>query len=147
MAIYHTILHPTDFEEISVEAFRVARSLAQLMGAKLTAFHVASPPVALQEDGRVILDPADPTPVDLWTSYRAAATDTPAVAVQYSVVISKSSDTIDFLKPLVGDDPKGALIVMGSQGRTGIRRMIWGNSAEDVVRTAPCAVLVVKKPY
>ena len=146
MAIYHTILHPTDFDEISLEAFRVARSLAQLMGAKLTAFHVASPPAELKEDGRVSLDATDPTTVDLWTDYRTAATDTPEVTVQYSVVITKG-DTIDFLKPLVGDDPKGVLIVMGSLGRTGLRRMIWGNSAEDVVRTVPCSVLVVKKPY
>jgi nucleotide-binding universal stress UspA family protein len=35
---------------------------------------------------------------------------------------------------------------MGTHGRTGLSRLIWGNVAEEAVRTVPCAVLVVKEP-
>jgi nucleotide-binding universal stress UspA family protein len=36
------------------------------------------------------------------------------------------------------------MIVVGSRGRTGIRRMVLGSVAESVVRHAPCTVVVVR---
>ena len=36
------------------------------------------------------------------------------------------------------------LIVMGSHGRTGLRRLLMGSVAESVIRKAPCLTLVVK---
>jgi nucleotide-binding universal stress UspA family protein len=38
------------------------------------------------------------------------------------------------------------LIVISSHGRTGLGRMIFGSTAEAVVRHAGCPVLVVKPP-
>jgi nucleotide-binding universal stress UspA family protein len=37
------------------------------------------------------------------------------------------------------------LIVLGSHGRTGLRRLLLGSTAERVIGQAPCPVLVVKK--
>jgi nucleotide-binding universal stress UspA family protein len=144
MALFHTILHPTDFDAPSLEAFRVSRALAQQLGAKIIVFHVAAPPAVVRQDGTVILDPKAPSPVDLWADYRAAQADTPGVTVQHSVMVGKDSEAAQMLMGLIGQNPGGVLIVMGTHGRTGLSRLIWGNRAEEVVRTAPCAVLVVK---
>src|SRR5262249_21912950 len=38
------------------------------------------------------------------------------------------------------------LIVMGTHGRTGLKRLLMGSVAEKVLRGAPCSVLVVKMP-
>jgi nucleotide-binding universal stress UspA family protein len=38
------------------------------------------------------------------------------------------------------------LIVMGTHGRTGLRRLLVGSVAEAVMRKAPCPVLTVKGP-
>lgn len=38
------------------------------------------------------------------------------------------------------------LIVMGTYGRVGIQRLIFGNTAERVVRRAPCPVMTVRVP-
>ena len=38
------------------------------------------------------------------------------------------------------------LIVMGTHGRTGLRRLLMGSVAERVVREAPCPVLTVRTP-
>ena len=42
------------------------------------------------------------------------------------------------------DDPTIDLVVMGSHGRTGIKRALLGSVAEKVVRHAPCSVLVAR---
>jgi nucleotide-binding universal stress UspA family protein len=36
------------------------------------------------------------------------------------------------------------LIVIGTQGKKGIERLLLGSVAENVIRSAPCRVLVVK---
>ena len=39
-----------------------------------------------------------------------------------------------------------ALIAMGTHGRTGVRRVLMGSVAEQVLRRAPCPVLTVRLP-
>jgi nucleotide-binding universal stress UspA family protein len=146
MPLFQTIIHPTDFDEPSKEAFRVARSLAQTLGARLVVFHVVPPPAVLTEDGRVIRDPEVPEPVDLWAEYRALQADGPAVAVQYAVVVGDKADARRLLEGKVREIGEGVLVVMGSHGRTGISRFLWGNMAEEVLRDLACPVLVVKAP-
>lgn len=36
------------------------------------------------------------------------------------------------------------LLVIGTEGRTGLRRMLLGSTAEQILRDAPCSVLVVR---
>jgi len=38
------------------------------------------------------------------------------------------------------------LIVMGTHGRRGLRRLLLGSTAEEIVRTAPCPVFTVRPP-
>src|SRR5262249_1734710 len=146
MTMFQTLIHPTDFDEPSKEAFRVARSLAHTLGARLVVFHVAPPPAVVAQDGRVILDPHDAEPVDLWAEYRAVQADAPKVPVQYSVVVGRGSEARRLLQEKVRELGEGALVVMGTHGRRGFRRLLWGSKAEEVVRDCPCPMLVVKAP-
>lgn len=41
-------------------------------------------------------------------------------------------------------DVKADIIVMGSHGRRGIRRFLLGSIAEDVLKQAECAVVIIK---
>jgi len=144
--MFQTIVHPTAFDEPSKEAFRVARSLAHALGARLVVFHVAPPPAVVTPDGRVILDPHNVEPVDLWAEYRTLQADTPKVPVQYAVVVGDKSQSRRLLEEKVRELGDGALVVMGSHGRRGISRLLWGSKAEEVLRDCPCPVLVVKAP-
>ena len=144
--MFQTLVHPTDFDEPSKEAFRVARSLAQALGARLVVFHVVPPPAIVTQDGRVILDPHNAEPIDLWAEYRTLQADTPKVPVQYAVVVGDRSEARRLLEEKIRELGEGVLVVMGSHGRRGISRLLWGSKAEEVVRECPCPVLVVKAP-
>jgi nucleotide-binding universal stress UspA family protein len=146
MSLFQTIVHPTDFDEPSKEAFRAARSLAQALGARVVVFHVVPPPAVVTQDGRVVLDPHNAEPADLWTEYRRLQEDTPKVAVQYAVVVADKAEAKHLLEERIRELGEGVLLVMGSHGRRGISRLLWGSRAEEVVREFPCPVLVVKAP-
>jgi nucleotide-binding universal stress UspA family protein len=146
MSLFQTIIHPTDFDEPSKEAFRVARSLAQAVGARVVVFHVVLPPAAVTQDGRVLRDPKDAEPVDMWAEYRTVAADTPKVPVQYAVVVGRKAKATHMLEEKVRELGEGVLVVMGSHGRTGLSRLLWGSKAEEALRDLPCPVLVVKAP-
>jgi nucleotide-binding universal stress UspA family protein len=146
MPLFQTIIHPTDFDEPSKEAFRVARSLAQALGAQVVVFHVVPPPAVVTQDGRVIRDPQITEPIDLWPEYRRLQAETPKVPVQYAVVVGDKAEAKHMLEEKIRDFGEGVLLVMGSHGRTGLSRLMWGSKAEEIVRDLPCPVLVVKAP-
>ena len=144
--MFQTLVHPTDFDEPSKEAFRVARSLAGALGARLVVFHVVPPPAIVTQDGRVSLDPHTAEPIDLWVEYRTLQADTPKVPVQYAVVVGDKAEAKHLLEEKIRELGEGVLLVMGSHGRGGLSRLLWGSKAEEVVRECPCPVLVVQAP-
>jgi nucleotide-binding universal stress UspA family protein len=144
--MFQTLIHPTDFDEPSKEAFRVARSLAGALGARLVVFHIVPPPAIVTQDGRVSLDPHTAEPIDLWAEYRTLQADTPKVPVRYAVVVGDKSESRRLLEEKIRELGEETLVVMGSHGRRGLSRLLWGNRAEEIVRDCPCPVLVVKAP-
>jgi nucleotide-binding universal stress UspA family protein len=144
MTAFRNIIHPTDFDEPSKEAFRVARAMAQPFGACVTVLHVLPSPAVVSEDGCVARTPKDLAPVDLWAEYRTLQADTPNVPVQYAVVVGDPATAKHLLEQKIRELGQSVLVVMGSHGRTGLRRLLWGSKAEELVRELPCPVLVVK---
>ena len=61
---------------------------------------------------------------------------------QIGQVVVEPGDPRDAI-PHVAKAVKADLIVLGTHGRRGISRMLLGSVAEDVLRRAPCPVLVV----
>ncbi len=137
-----TILHATDFSAPAEDAFDLACSLARDYGARLIVLHVKPPDVVL--DG-----PYQP-PIDS-VAIRKALTDRLhhlqpprgcSIAVDYRLEEGDAAtEIVDAAK-----ESKSDLVVMGTHGRTGLRRMLMGSVAEAVLRKAPCPVLTVKLP-
>jgi nucleotide-binding universal stress UspA family protein len=146
MRLFQTIIHPTDFDEPSKEAFRVARSLAQALEARVVVFHVLPAPAVVTQDGRVIPSSKDAAPVDLWAEYRKLQADVSTVPIQYAVVVGEPAEAKSLLEAKVRELGPDVVVVMGSHGRTGLSRLLWGSRAEEVVRDLECPVLVVKAP-
>ena len=68
----------------------------------------------------------------------ASAPAPPPVAVMRTSS-SATDGIVDFLNERAAD-----LVVLGTRGRSGLRALLLGTTAERLVHEAPCSVLVVK---
>jgi nucleotide-binding universal stress UspA family protein len=137
-----TILHPTDFSENSQHAFQAACMLARDSQARLLLLHVMMPSAAPLMTG------PPPDPLRRIESQDALARfpwPQPAdTRIQVEHRLAEGSPAHEILR-LAHAEPC-ELIVMGSHGRTGLRRVLTGSVAEAVLRAAECAVMIVKTP-
>jgi nucleotide-binding universal stress UspA family protein len=137
----HTILHPTDFSSYSLDAFRLACSLARDHGARLVVMHVVIPPVATFGKGVMVPQP-DVDNSELWQQLQHSQDEAPDVAIELRILEGEpAAEILD-----AAHETNCDLIVMGTHGRTGLRRLLMGSVAELVVRGALCPVLTVKSP-
>jgi nucleotide-binding universal stress UspA family protein len=133
------ILFATDFSSAAGVAIPYAAALVKRYGAKLHILHVRPP----------IVNPM--TPPATWRAAEEAAK------------IEAEQQTRDLLTQFVGIQPEieikegdlGSnlateieqhnidLVVIGTRGRSGIRKFLLGSSAEEVFRRAPCPVLTI----
>lgn len=135
-----SILVPTDHSPEGRSALTVARELARDLGARLVLLHVTLP---------VETTPGvPPYPVNLREELEIL--DTLRWQVEGKDLKSRVETVLrrgDIAAEVLGAAREAAvdLIVMGTHGRTGLRRLLMGSVAEEVVRSAECPVLVVRE--
>ena len=134
----HTILHPTDFSDPSRQAFQLAWSLARDHGAKLIVLHVSPPLLIYGEFGAVAQ--TDIQNDQLREELEQVVGPDRSVPLEHRLEEGDPASHIVRLAEDTGSD----LIVMGTHGRTGLRRWLLGSVAEQVMRRAHCPVLTVK---
>ncbi len=142
-----SILVPTDFSECARHAVPVAASLARLTGARVLCLHVVEPVV--QPVGWTPVAEPMPAPELGERLEQSAGRDLPAFSKSEEFAGLEVEDVIVHGEPAAeivrAAEERGAgLIVISSHGRTGLGRIIFGSTAESVVRHARCPVLVVK---
>jgi nucleotide-binding universal stress UspA family protein len=127
------ILYATDFSPFSNQAYFHAIALAESHRASLTVLYVCPPATgagkgrdAEMKHWREQLEQIRPTNQDIPVRHVLLEGDPADEIVRYAL------------------DAASDLIVMGTHGRTGVRRLLMGSVAEMVLREAPCSVLVVK---
>jgi nucleotide-binding universal stress UspA family protein len=139
------ILFCTDFSENSKPARRLATEYAEPFGATLILFHVIDPGVSryprfedlvpLEETLKSLEQSCDR---ELKAMREEIEKGLPWVKA-YSVSGVPAKEIVSFARE-EGID----LIVMGTHGWTGLSRLILGSTAENVLRTATCPVLIVR---
>jgi nucleotide-binding universal stress UspA family protein len=142
MLSIRTILFPTDFSDRSLAAFDLACALARDYAAELVVAHVAVPPVPLAGEGLVVEPPSGWEEAER-TELEAVRADDPRVRLTRRLLVGAPAEEIIRL----AGEVKADLVVMGSHGRTGLRRLLAGSVAEAVMRAAPCPVLTVRTPF
>jgi universal stress protein A len=141
MSPVRTILHPTDFSDRAREAFRVACDFARDYDAELVVLHAVPLPIIYDEG--ILIDDFCETRERVRQPLESLRPDDPAVRVRHEVAQGDAAEEIVRTAQEIGCD----LIVLGTQGRTGLERLLLGSVAEAVLRTAPCPVLTVRAPF
>jgi nucleotide-binding universal stress UspA family protein len=141
------ILCPVDFSKPSRHAAGVALELALRFDAEVTLFHVATDPTYPILEGYV-----PPAGQSLEMVLGEARHELEALRREldpgHQAEVTTGLKTGAPAPGIVAEASAGEydLIVMGTNGRTGVKRFLLGSVAELVVRKAPCAVLTVREP-
>jgi universal stress protein A len=139
-----TILYPTDFSEPAREALPYAVKMAQDWGARLIILHAVEtlgPENVTYGEAVSQVQPAA-YQQRLWDDLRQI--QIPDQQLRVECLLSEGDPVTAILRTAAERDCD--LIVIGSHGRHGLRRLFEGSIAEQVIRGATCPVLVVKLP-
>lgn len=139
----NTILVPVDFSTGALHALNFAASLARRLGSSIVLVHVMdSIYVSGRFDSRRLRSLRAEAHEESKRRLSALAKRRvrPQVPVRHYLLKGAPSVKIVEMALKVGAD----LIVMGSEGRTGMKRFLVGSVAEKVIRHARCPVLVVR---
>jgi nucleotide-binding universal stress UspA family protein len=138
------VLCPVDFSDSARHAVELAAALVEPGGAGIELLHVLELPVAYSgepfaADFMRDLDKHAAENLDEWVVQVGSKTSVPVKA--RSRIGRPGTQTLAVLDA----DPSFDLVVMGSHGRTGLRRILMGSVAEQVVRHAHVPVLVARR--
>jgi nucleotide-binding universal stress UspA family protein len=141
------ILVASDLSPASDEAVRQGLSLASAEGNELALCHVlpGAPMHTLfpqdyepDVEAHLALQPRVAEALRTQVSRLAAG-----AYVAFQTFIEQGSDYAEIIRR--AEDFQAGLLVVGSHGRTGLKRLFLGSVAERVVRYAPCTVLVARE--
>jgi len=147
MQPFERILTAIDFSDNSGYAFDYALSLARQFNAELTLLHVINEPVDLRgfyvphisfEELEKEIETGAKSMMEEFCREKLGDYK----KVKTSIVSGTPFEEII----RTATDMNASLIVMGTHGRTGLDHIIFGSTAERVVRSASCPVLTVHLP-
>jgi len=134
------ILFLTDFSEPSGTALQYATMMARAYGAKVTALHVMLPSISAYMAGEMsasVLNAEDDTALMEMGRVQAELAGLPN-----EVIIRRDTAVWPSLTKFLREQEVD-LIVLGTHGRTGLKKVIFGSTAEEVFRRTTVPVLTV----
>jgi nucleotide-binding universal stress UspA family protein len=141
------ILFATDFSEGSRNALPYAVDIAMRHGAKIYAVHVIFD-ITRSAGWYVPHTSAEEVYVDLEKSAQKELEKTFTEDMRkfkdFEYVLLRGTPYEEIIR--FAKENKIDVIVLATHGRTGIDRLLFGSTAEQVVRYAPCPVLSVRLP-
>lgn len=141
VASLKNILFATDFSEASMKAFPYTASLAQKFGASIFACHIITP---------TALVTAAPQSAPYFYEAEHAAATKELDNILHSPLLEGIKTRALLPLGILGDALLAEinqhhidLVVAGTHGRTGLRRLLLGSAVEGICRVATCPVLTV----
>jgi nucleotide-binding universal stress UspA family protein len=141
-ATFSKILCPIDFERDSMDALELACRLAKQNCATVYLLSVIGEPLIPAAE-------LPPVPVPLNNSFESecrglleAIAGEKLAGVRHEVFVASGNAAPEILN--LAAERRIDLIVMGTHGRTGVRRFLLGSVAERVVRESPVPVLTIR---
>ncbi|MBK9270275.1 MAG: universal stress protein [Saprospiraceae bacterium] len=149
--MYRNIVCPYDHSEFAERALDKAARMSMDQGGKLFLIHVLVNPFLF--DGGSHLLSTNVMATDLMLKIKEEAIQQMGTVkdkliaqfpgVEVEVIFTEGSDIGEAIMS-AAEDKNADLIVMGSHGRKGLRRLVMGSVAEYILRESKCPVLIVK---
>lgn len=145
--MYAKILVPTDGSASAQRAVEEAVSLAQRLGSEITFLYALEFPLA----GGAMAAEALPYSAQLWedlknvatVSLKAASDKAAEAGVRSTAVTVENRPPVQAILDAEADHD---LVVMGTHGRRGFNRWMFGSVAEGALRRAKRPFLLVRSP-
>lgn len=138
-----SVLVPIDFSPASEKALVYAQVLCKEFGAKLTVLHVVEPIPEVTARSAMLVMESDKvvgrSKKHLEEVLHALGLGAGLVEKALVRVGRSYFEITEAARTLKAD-----LIVISTHGRTGLKHVLLGSTAERVVRYAPCPVLVIR---
>jgi nucleotide-binding universal stress UspA family protein len=145
MVEFKHILAPTDLTEASRPALACASAFASSYGASLALLHVVPtfdaiqmPPATLGESVQMVYPSSREEVLATMQSHAESV----GVWAASPYLMAEAGDPVDTIVDQAVSMPAD-LIVMGTHGRRGFNRLLYGSVTEQVLHRAPCPVLTV----
>jgi universal stress protein A len=137
------ILVPIDFSESSEKALRYALRFAEQFGSSITLLHVIQPMVYPADFGYppTVLDTLDDTVRRQIQERLGRLASGISGKVKHLIRLGQPYHEITTTAKELDMD----LIIISTHGRTGLKHVLMGSTAERVLRHAPCPVLTVRE--
>lgn len=144
---YKTILVPIDFSDFSKSALKYAVTFAQHYHSKLILIYVMEPVIYPPDFsmGQITL----PT-VNFEVDKRAKeeleklAEAEIGSLVQVETVLKTGKPFVEIIE--TAKEVDADLIIISTHGHSGVEHILFGSTADKVVRKAPCPVLTLREP-
>lgn len=137
---YGHVLVATDFSEPAGRALAMAARWFE--GAKLTLFHAYQPSVSAVDMGTAAIDASRATATRQYEAHLAGL-DLPASIATALQRLLEPGLPAELLADYVAHGNVD-LVVLGSQGRSGLPRVLLGSTAEQLLHSLDCDTLVVR---
>jgi len=140
---FKQIICPVDFSESSVRAFAHAAAIARWYDAQLTVLHVVPTfePIQMRGDLGDPVRVITPMPREQVLEEMSRTLNLAAVSPRATPIAEAGDPQSTIIDQAISK--KADLIVMGTHGRRGFKRLLLGSVTEAVLREAPCPVLTV----
>lgn len=145
MSDFKSVLFATDFSESSDHAFEYAHTVAKCFGARLLVLHVINELVDLRGFyvPHISIDKLEEEMAE--SAHKMMAQFIETHAQGYAPLESIVSPGIPYDEILKKAEEESAdLIVLGTHGRTGLDHVLFGSTAEKVVRKSPIPVMTIR---
>jgi nucleotide-binding universal stress UspA family protein len=147
MKLIKNILVPIDFSDYSKNALRYAVQFAKNFQAKMFLIYVVEPIIypADFSMGQVAIPSMD---ADLQNrakeELKNLANNFVDTSLELETIIKTGKPFVEINETAKEIDAD--LIIMATHGHTGVEHLLFGSTAEKVVRKAPCPVLTLREP-
>jgi nucleotide-binding universal stress UspA family protein len=144
---FKRIIVPIDLSDCSRVALEYAVATARAHKSKLTILHVyeksfVEPYVNAANSEEVADEIIKEIERVNGTKYDEFLKTVDLSGVEYEKLLKKGIPAFDIVE--IAMEQQANLIVMGTHGRSGIKHILIGSTAEEVVRTVHCDIIVVK---